>query len=352
MARPGVTYEDIAKAASQLKGENKNPTIEAVRAILGTGSISTINNHLRKWKQADKQSKSLATKENIPEELIAIVKGLWEQILLSSETKVEKIKDSYEKEFTILNEDLAKYKANNQRWQKMFNVWQQEKVKLENDKSTLEQALEFTQKENDALITKQDGALKQLSDKQARIDELNKLNKQAQENLEHYRESQRLQRLQDQENYAANLQNLQTEIKNKNNQFDVCRNELIDSRNQIQQNNLIIENLTRDNKRIKAENTSQNNSIKSLENTLAVKDEQLKTQNKELKELESKLKLQTEEYIESKINIKLLKQQFDDTNKALEDLTIKNNLLSQNKWELAEEKAKLQGQLKQMQEMA
>ena len=43
MSRPGVTFQDIANAAQDLKGQGKTVTIENVRAILGTGSIGTIN---------------------------------------------------------------------------------------------------------------------------------------------------------------------------------------------------------------------------------------------------------------------------------------------------------------------
>lgn len=49
MSRPGVTYQDIAAAAQELKGQGKNITIENIRANLGKGSIGTINKYLRQW---------------------------------------------------------------------------------------------------------------------------------------------------------------------------------------------------------------------------------------------------------------------------------------------------------------
>ena len=35
MPRPGVTYVDVAKAATQLAEQNIRPSIEAVRGVLG-----------------------------------------------------------------------------------------------------------------------------------------------------------------------------------------------------------------------------------------------------------------------------------------------------------------------------
>ncbi len=51
MARSGVTYFDVNKAAHELVGKGKTPTIDGIRSILGTGSISTIAPLLREWKE-------------------------------------------------------------------------------------------------------------------------------------------------------------------------------------------------------------------------------------------------------------------------------------------------------------
>ena len=42
MARPGVTYYDISRAAEAVKARGCEPTIDRVREQLGTGSKSTI----------------------------------------------------------------------------------------------------------------------------------------------------------------------------------------------------------------------------------------------------------------------------------------------------------------------
>lgn len=51
MARPGVTYHEVSIIAQRLIAAGKNPTIDAIRIELGTGSNSTLGTHLRIFKE-------------------------------------------------------------------------------------------------------------------------------------------------------------------------------------------------------------------------------------------------------------------------------------------------------------
>lgn len=56
MARPGITYKQVADAAQTLADAGNNPTIGAVREALGgTGSPNTIHKHLAVWKEGSAQ---------------------------------------------------------------------------------------------------------------------------------------------------------------------------------------------------------------------------------------------------------------------------------------------------------
>lgn len=50
MGRLGIAYSDVATAAEQLKKQKLNPTVDAVRSALGTGSKSTIVPYLKRWR--------------------------------------------------------------------------------------------------------------------------------------------------------------------------------------------------------------------------------------------------------------------------------------------------------------
>jgi plasmid replication DNA-binding protein KfrA len=43
MGRTGVTLHEVEKAVLQLQGRGKNPSVDAVREVIGTGSKSTLS---------------------------------------------------------------------------------------------------------------------------------------------------------------------------------------------------------------------------------------------------------------------------------------------------------------------
>jgi len=50
MGRKGITAEQVIGTATELQAQGINPTVDAVRAFLGTGSKSTIVSHLKVWR--------------------------------------------------------------------------------------------------------------------------------------------------------------------------------------------------------------------------------------------------------------------------------------------------------------
>jgi biotin-(acetyl-CoA carboxylase) ligase len=134
MGRLGVTFEDIKKAANQLKVEGKHITIENVRAILGTGSISTINKYLQQWKQAQLSN---ITKDKLGADFNSLMKEAWDKISEQFSQKISLLIDNYQIEISNLKKEVEKYQKNNQRWQKLFTDWQPEKIRLEQENKSL-----------------------------------------------------------------------------------------------------------------------------------------------------------------------------------------------------------------------
>ncbi len=350
MARTGVSYTEVAEAATQLVGQGRNPTVEQVRLLLGTGSSTTIANHLRHWKSNQEATNLISAKENIPPELVAVMKGLWERVIDYSQEQVIIIENDYQNTIAELQQELEKYKTNNQRWQKLHDQWVAEKNKLSNDKLTVEQTIEFAHKENASLHAKQDVLLQQLRDKQERIDELHHLHKQTQTNLEHYRESAREQRLLDQQEYENQKQQLQSDIKKLKTEYELQRekNQLLQQDYQtLQQTHLHLEknhiNTQDDLKKIKIkldDSEKSNNEYLSTNKSFQI---QVATLQKSLDE-------KTNKYIEFQSDNKVLSQQLASIKQVVIDLEQTNKLLTQEKWELRQEKAMLEKQVKQMQD--
>lgn len=141
MARHGITYHDVVKAVNTLKDQHKNITIKNIRHLLGTGSAGTINQHLRRLREAEQFTHPIASKENIPETLITVIQGLWENIISQSAEKLHSLESTYQQTIIDLKNELEKYKNNNQRWQALFQQWQKEHARLINEKLALEKKI-------------------------------------------------------------------------------------------------------------------------------------------------------------------------------------------------------------------
>jgi len=90
MARTGVTQEAVNTTADQLLHAGERPTIERVRAALGTGSPNTLIRLLDVWwadlgRRLQEQTAKLAL-PGAPAPVAALASALWEQALEAAQT--------------------------------------------------------------------------------------------------------------------------------------------------------------------------------------------------------------------------------------------------------------------------
>jgi len=349
MARPGITYDDVANAATELKGQGKNPTIENVRLILGTGSIGTINMHLRKWKSAHIQTKEISLKENLPEELVSVLKGLWERVVQSSEERLIKMEENYQKTIYELRQESEKYKNNNQRWQQLYNQWLQEKNQISNEKLTLEEAVQLLQKDITTLNASNETLLKQQQEKQERIEDLNRLHKQLQENLEHYREAAREQRLIDQENFERQKQDWLSQLKTQQEQMIGLNEKAV----QVEQQYQLLEQKHHLLEKTHMEILSQYENSKLCLNDVEKQYRESAQMNQhwqsEYNQAQMKITSITKDLSDFQIENKISAQKLQLIQDELREIRAQNKLLSHDKWIISQEKSQLEGQLKQLQ---
>ena len=122
MARPGISYVEVAHCAQQLIARGDEPTIERVRAQLKTGSNSTIGAHLRAWRAKQDPLHQFATREKIPEELIILLKGLWERIIAQAENQLETLKNETQHEKEQTRQTLQQYQQDNQNYYSLLMI--------------------------------------------------------------------------------------------------------------------------------------------------------------------------------------------------------------------------------------
>jgi chromosome segregation ATPase len=351
MARPGVTYQDIANVAQQLLAQNRIPTIESIRSILGTGSNSTIATHFRKWKALQDETHPLINGERLPEALVSTLKGLWEQVTTQAKDQILLMQQKTEEEIAEFNQQLQQLEDENSRLKQQQHLLAKEKTALLNDKLELEQLMVKLQKENALLNSKGEGLNQQLQDKLERIHELNRLNKQVQNNLEHYRESMRAQRLIDQEKQAEQLQQLELSLKTTEQHLAKANQDTIALQKQL-------DKVINENSFLQKSHDAISHKFDKLQSAFStIEKEHHKVKNdtahwqQQYETIQKKFDDQNAMVIEQKKQNALLSQQVSMVQDEVKDLKDQNKLLVYEKLEIAQEKAQLEGVIKQMQIM-
>jgi len=79
MARTGITFDDVQRAIDTLLQRQEAPSVQKVRDILGTGSFTTISDHLREWRTQREQRRDVPPPQGMPVELQGLAEELWGQ---------------------------------------------------------------------------------------------------------------------------------------------------------------------------------------------------------------------------------------------------------------------------------
>jgi chromosome segregation ATPase len=89
MARSGIRYEEVQEAAETLLGRGLNPTIQRVRELLGTGSNTTISEHLKHWQQQLAESPKAVLPPAVPETVMTALESFWKIAIHQAEAAFE-----------------------------------------------------------------------------------------------------------------------------------------------------------------------------------------------------------------------------------------------------------------------
>lgn len=91
--------KDVARIATRLIGQGKNPTVDSVHEQLGRrGSRTTVNNYLKAFREEFKERGLTALPSAIPEPLIPIIEDFWAQALVKAGERYDEERQSVEQE--------------------------------------------------------------------------------------------------------------------------------------------------------------------------------------------------------------------------------------------------------------
>lgn len=89
MARSGIHYEEVKNAAEMLLGHGLHPTIQRVREQLGTGSNTTISEHLKRWQRSMAESPKAILPPSIPDAVMTALDSFWKIAVQYAEAAFE-----------------------------------------------------------------------------------------------------------------------------------------------------------------------------------------------------------------------------------------------------------------------
>jgi chromosome segregation ATPase len=212
MARAGILYSQVAKAAAKLAAAGKNPTVDSVREALGgTGSKSTIAPMLKTWKSEHQESAAQA-QLGLPAELVHAVKSVYDNLQADVAQQLEAARKVHQQEQAALAERVNQAAADNRALtdananlaQKLAQV-EEAYDRLQHDQHKAVVALTAAQTENA-------GLQQRLADRAAEVTSLAQQLTHARTQFEHYQESTARQRAEERQAFEQRIARLEHDL--------------------------------------------------------------------------------------------------------------------------------------------
>src|SRR3990167_6177605 len=105
MARHGVDFETVKQTALKLLSKGISPSVQRIRESLGTGSNSTIAEHLKIWREQHSAKKVHHLPATLPPELIASFETLWQTAMEHAEKHLTDVKEALENQEEKLQQE-------------------------------------------------------------------------------------------------------------------------------------------------------------------------------------------------------------------------------------------------------
>lgn len=187
MGRIGISYQDVVKAIPKLQGQQRNPTVDNIREVLGTGSKSTIARFLREWKS--EYGLQNADDGTLPVELLEMLKGLWNRLQEKTDTRAAAYQKEADTKIEQIQQQLHQQHQLETDSQHKIHTLEEELHQQIAEKEQIKTALITEQQEKIKLMERSTALGTHLEESLAENKRLHQFLKQVQENLEHYQAS-------------------------------------------------------------------------------------------------------------------------------------------------------------------
>jgi chromosome segregation ATPase len=320
-----------------------------IREILGTGSKSTIARFLRAWRA--QHGLGSDSDGRLPSDLLGIVNGLWDTLQNKADTQIEQYRLEFDTKSVQIQQQLIQATRLEDSMRKTIHTLE-EQLNQQNEGMQQLKAKLMTESQEKIRMTERTASLEsRRQENHAENQRLHQLLKHVQENLEHYQAA--TQQLRQEQSLAMEKQ--QNEYEQRLSSLAVQANTVANKKSvveaQYEQLAKAHESLMAEHKTLKQENTeihSQHEVLKIMHDKIRHDHDLMKEKNQaqfaELTALQHTV-------IELKLNITIRNEKIALLEKDMARANDKvETLRDENQFSL-QEKANLEGQIKQMQAM-
>src|SRR3990167_453628 len=346
MGRIGITYHEVAKAISTLQGQQKNPTVDHIREILGTGSKSTIARFLREWKSKN----GLQNEDDgaLPSDLINLVKGLWGALQEKADNQsAESIKECDEK-IAQFQQELNEYKQSQSESAAKIHLLEEQNHQKSEEINALKQTLNAEQHEKIKITERATNLESSREQSQTEIERLHQLLKHVQDNLEHYQTATQQLR----QEQALQMKKQRSEFDQRILQQQAMINELSSQNSALEMKKDFFQSqheaLDYDHRMLVLRHTTTQKEYTKLELSLDQMEKDYNALLKKYEEQSNVLESNHANTMELDIKLKLNAEKIASIENDLSSANNKIHTLRHEQQFTLQEKANLEGQLKQL----
>ncbi len=339
MARAGVTYIQVAKAAEMLKQQALEPTVDRVREQLGTGSKSTIGPYLKKWKSGNLDKDSIS---GLPDELLKTVKSLHERLQGEATLKVEEVTTNLNQSISKLREELVSARSD-------IKELTSQNEQLTSQNQSLSKQLETTNIDNVAFELKQQQLEQETTRLTALLSEEKGEAKQVRAQYEYFQEKSAVDRQEQRNQHQLALQQSQNHIDQLNNQLKELNTDISALKTQQKESSAALSMVEKENLTLKQQLSEKNHKVDELGDKLTEKNLEIE------KLIETKQKIQDDysatlkKQLTAEKDVEYLSDTLKKTESDLSDARNKLSRLNNENKLIIQEKAIIQGQFTQLQ---
>lgn len=347
MARPGVTFSEVDRAARKVLEQGQRPTVDRVIAITG-GSRTTVNAHLKLWWAKHDQQVD-AEQAGLPAPLVEAVKALSDKAHETAEHKIMEAKTRFEAEAARLRQEASNQRARAEQSETLCRTLQEQLTESIANIESLKQVLEQEKLARVRLEAEVASTASALKEARAIQRERQDENRDIRAHFEHYQQRIAEDRQQEREQFRITRTSLeqQVDLLSKQLQMTEQRRQTMQTeceklRELQEKSDAVVEELTHNLSLAEAQNAT-------LERRLAQQDQTLAQWHRTLENiLAQHQQLQTEhqQACQQQAAKEQKTHQWEQQCKECRDRVM---LLADENRILLQEKALLQGQLKQLQ---